>query len=280
MYRAKERGRNRWELFDAGLRVRAVERLSLETDLRHAIEREQLRLQLQPIVDVERGEVVGAEALVRWERPEIGLVSPADFIRVAEETGLVVGVGQWVLRETCRQIGAGLLGNGDRPLTASINVSARQLAQRDLVPTIQQTLADTGIEPGRLSLEITESVLMEDVVSAVAVLEELRSLGIELWVDDFGTGYSSLAYLQRLPIHGLKIDRSFVAGVAKGAEDSAIAAGVISLAHSLGLAALAEGVETVEQLERLRELGCDLAQGYLWAPPMHPSDLAGWLVAH
>jgi EAL domain-containing protein (putative c-di-GMP-specific phosphodiesterase class I) len=216
---------------------------------------------------------------VRWERPELGLVSPSEFIRVAEETGLVVGVGDWVLRETCRQISAGVLDHGDSELSVSINVSARQLAQRDLVRTIRDALTDASVDPSRLCIEITESVLMEDVSSAIAALEELRSLGIELWVDDFGTGYSSLAYLQRLPIHGLKIDRSFVAGVAKGAEDSVIAAGVVSLAHSLGLAALAEGVETTEQLERLSELGCDLAQGYYWAPPMAPDDLSAWLVA-
>jgi diguanylate cyclase (GGDEF)-like protein/PAS domain S-box-containing protein len=279
MYRAKERGRDRWELFDEGLRTRAVQRLSLETDLRHAIDRDELRLQLQPIVDVATDAVVGAEALVRWERSELGLVRPAEFIRVAEETGLVVGVGEWVVRETCRQINDGILDCGDAELTVSINVSARQLAQRDMSRAIQTLLADAGVEPSRLCIEITESVLMEDVESAIALLEELRSLGIELWVDDFGTGYSSLAYLRRLPIHGLKIDRSFVAGVSKGAEDAAIAAGIVSLAHSLGLVALAEGVETIEQLELLRELGCDLAQGYYWAPPLAPSDLRTWLAA-
>ena len=279
MYRAKERGRNRWELFDEGLRTRAVQRLSLETDLRHAIERDQLRLQLQPIVDVATDAVIGAEALVRWERPDLGLVNPGEFIRVAEETGLVVAVGEWVISETCRHIKAGVLDFGDTKLTVSINVSARQLAKRDMVRAIQALLDDAEVEPGRVCIEITESVLMEDVESAIAVLEELRSLGIELWVDDFGTGYSSLAYLRRLPIHGLKIDRSFVAGVAKGAEDAAIAAGVVSLAHTLGLVALAEGVETVEQLDLIRELGCDLAQGYYWAPPLHPTDLQAWLPA-
>jgi diguanylate cyclase (GGDEF)-like protein len=279
MYRAKERGRDRWELFDEGLRTRAVERLSLETDLRHAIDRDELRLQLQPIVDVATNAVIGAEALVRWERADLGLVGPAEFIRVAEETGLVVGVGEWVVRETCRQINDGVLECGDAKLTVSINVSARQLAHRDMSRSIQALLADADVDPSRLCIEITESVLMEDVESAIALLEDLRSLGIELWVDDFGTGYSSLAYLRRLPIHGLKIDRSFVAGVPKGAEDAAIAAGIVSLAHSLGLVALAEGVETVEQLELLRELGCDLAQGYYWAPPLAPSDLRTWLAA-
>ena len=280
MYRAKERGRNRWELFDEGLRTRAVQRLSMETDLRRAIEREQLRLLLQPIVDVASGMVLGAEALVRWERSDLELVSPVDFIRVAEETGLIVGVGAWVLGEACRQLNDGVLECGDQHLTVSINVSARQLAQNDIVSTIRTLVDEAAVDPKRLCIEITESVLMEDVESAIAVLEELRSLGIELWVDDFGTGYSSLAYLRRLPIHGLKIDRSFVAGVAKGAEDAAIAAGVVSLAHSLGLQALAEGVETVEQLEVVRELGCDLAQGYYWAPPLAPNDLRSWLAVH
>jgi EAL domain-containing protein (putative c-di-GMP-specific phosphodiesterase class I) len=275
MYRAKERGRNRWELFDEGLRTRAVQRLSLETDLRHAIEREELRLHFQPIMAVPTGAIVGVEALVRWERAGVGLAPPADFIRVAEETGLVVGVGEWVLAETCRQISAGLFGG----VTVSINVSARQLQQRDMLRTIQQALGASGIDPHRLCIEITESVLMEDVESAVAVLEELRSLGIKLWVDDFGTGYSSLAYLRRLPIDGLKIDRSFVAGLAKGAEDLAIATGVVSLAHSLGLVALAEGVETDEQLALLSGLGCDLAQGFHWTPPLPPTDLRTWMAA-
>jgi diguanylate cyclase (GGDEF)-like protein len=277
MYRAKERGRNRWELFDETLRTRAVERLSLETDLRRALDHHELRLHLQPIVSVPTGEVVGAEALVRWERDDLGLAAPADFIRVAEETGLVVAVGEWVLGEACRQIRAGTLDVDGRELTVSINVSARQLGQRDMLRTIQTVLDDAAVDPRRISLEITESVLMEDVESAVAVLEELRSLGMQLWVDDFGTGYSSLAYLRRLPIHGLKIDRSFVAGLTKGAEDSAIAAGVVSLAHSLGLAALAEGVETPEQLEKLSELGCDLAQGYYWTQPLPTTDLIQWL---
>jgi EAL domain-containing protein (putative c-di-GMP-specific phosphodiesterase class I) len=206
-------------------------------------------------------------------------VNPIEFIRVAEETGLVVGVGDWVMRETCRQFNAGVLDLGDAQLTVSINVSARQLARRDMVRSLQSLLDDAEVEPRRVSIEITESVLMEDVESAIAVLEELRSIGIKLWVDDFGTGYSSLAYLRRLPIHGLKIDRSFVAGIAKGAEDAAIAAGIVSLAHTLGLVALAEGVETVEQLELLKELGCDLAQGFYWAPPLSPSDLQVWLAA-
>jgi diguanylate cyclase (GGDEF)-like protein/PAS domain S-box-containing protein len=275
MYRAKERGRNRWELFDEGLRTRAVQRLSLETDLRHAIEREELRLHFQPIMAVPTGSIVGVEALVRWERAGVGLAPPADFIRVAEETGLVVGVGEWVLAETCRQISAGLFDG----VTVSINVSARQLQQRDMLRTIQRALSSSGIDPHRLCIEITESVLMEDVASAVAVLEELRSLGIKLWVDDFGTGYSSLAYLRRLPIDGLKIDRSFVAGLAKGAEDLAIATGVVSLAHSLGLVALAEGVETDEQLALLKGLGCDLAQGFHWTPPLAPTDLRTWMAA-
>jgi EAL domain-containing protein (putative c-di-GMP-specific phosphodiesterase class I) len=217
---------------------------------------------------------------VRWERDDLGLALPADFIRVAEETGLVVSLGEWVLAETCRHISAGLFDAAGRDLTVSINVSARQLAQRDMLRVIHDAVTKACIEPSRLSLEITESVLMEDVESAVATLEELRSLGIKLWVDDFGTGYSSLAYLRRLPIHGLKIDRSFVAGLAKGAEDSAIAAGVVSLAHSLGLVALAEGVETTEQLEMLRDLGCDLAQGYYWSRPLPSTELAPWLALH
>jgi diguanylate cyclase (GGDEF)-like protein/PAS domain S-box-containing protein len=278
MYRAKERGRNRWELFDESLRTRAVQRLNLENDLRRAIERDELRLHFQPIVALATGAVIGAEALVRWERPDVGLVSPGEFIRVAEETGLVAPVGEWVVAETCRHMRAGVLESAAGPLTASINVSARQLVQRDMLHAIKSAIID-AVDPRRICIEITESALMEDVESAVAGLEELRSLGMTLWVDDFGTGYSSLAYLRRLPIDGLKIDRSFVAGLSKGAEDSAIAAGVVGLAHSLELLAVAEGVETVDQLDRLRGLGCDLAQGYYWTPPLPPSDLGDWLAA-
>jgi diguanylate cyclase (GGDEF)-like protein/PAS domain S-box-containing protein len=279
MYRAKERGRNRWELFDEGLRARAVERLSLETSLRRALERDELCLYYQPIVSLTDGSLAGAEALVRWNRPGEGLVEPAAFIQVAEETGLVLAVGTQVLTEACRCLGAGeldaALGAGaGQPLTISINVSARQLNERDLVRTVHHVLDETGADPRCVCIEITESVLMDDVESAIATLRALRALGIRLWVDDFGTGYSSLAYLRRLPLDGLKIDQSFVAGLGREAEDMAIAAGIVSLAHTLGLVALAEGVETQEQLELLRELGCDFAQGYLWSRPRPLPDLA------
>jgi EAL domain-containing protein (putative c-di-GMP-specific phosphodiesterase class I) len=280
MYRAKERGRNRWELFDQGLRTRAVQRLSMETALRRALERDELCLHYQPIVSLVDGSLAGAEALVRWNHPEHGLVPPSTFIQVAEETGLVVPIGNHVLTEACRALASGALdcglGGGELP-SLSVNVSARQL-ERDLVRTMHHVLNDTGADPRRICIELTESVLMDDVESAVSTLQALRALGIRLWVDDFGTGYSSLAYLRRLPIHGLKIDRSFIAGLGREAEDSAIAAGVVSLAHTLGLVALAEGVETVEQLELLKELGCDYAQGFHWSPPLPTIDLpAGWL---
>jgi diguanylate cyclase (GGDEF)-like protein/PAS domain S-box-containing protein len=276
MYRAKERGRNRWELFDEGLRIRAVERLSLETALRRAIERDELCLHYQPIVSLADESPAGVEALVRWNHPDKGLVEPADFIRVAEETGLVVPIGNWVLTEACHALASGAIDRafgGSQPVVVSVNVSARQL-ERDFIRTVHHVLNETGADPHRISIEITESVLMDDVESAVTTLQALRALGIQLWVDDFGTGYSSLAYLRRLPIHGLKIDRSFIAGLGVEAEDSAIAAGVVSLAHTLGLVALAEGVETAAQVQLLRELGCDYAQGFHWAPPLTPADLA------
>jgi diguanylate cyclase (GGDEF)-like protein/PAS domain S-box-containing protein len=274
MYRAKERGRNRWELFDEGLRARAVERLSLETALRRAVERGELCLHYQPIISLADGSPAGVEALVRWNDPDRGLVEPAAFIRVAEETGLVLPIGNQVLTEACRALAAGEIDRafgGASPLLVSVNVSARQL-ERDFVRTVHHVLNETGADPRRVSIEITESVLMEDVESAVTTLQALRALGIRLWVDDFGTGYSSLAYLRRLPIHGLKIDQSFVAGLGREAEDSAIAAGVVSLAHTLGLVALAEGVETPEQLALLRELGCDFAQGFYWSAPRATTD--------
>jgi diguanylate cyclase (GGDEF)-like protein/PAS domain S-box-containing protein len=272
MYRAKERGRSRWELFDEGLRAHAVQRLSVETTLRRAIERDELRVYYQPIVSTADGVVVGAEALLRWDHPDRGLVQPGHFIGIAEDSGLIVPIGRLVLAQVARLVAD---GNGTAPPTVTVNLSARQLAQRDLVRSIMQVLSETGADPHRLGLEITESVIMEDVDSAIAVLNAFRDLGMRLWVDDFGTGYSSLAYLRRLPLDGVKIDRSFVAGLGKEAEDSAIVAGIVSLAHTLGLQAVAEGVETAEQMLLLRQLGCDFAQGHHWSPAVPPEDLAG-----
>jgi diguanylate cyclase (GGDEF)-like protein len=270
MYRAKERGRSRWELFDEGLRAHAVQRLSVENALRRALDRDELCVYYQPIVATTDGTMVSAEALLRWNHPERGLVQPGHFISIAEDSGLIVPIGRFVLTEVARLLAQ---PGSAAPAAVTVNVSARQLAERDLVRSIVHIISETGADPYRLGIEITESVIMEDVDSAVAILKALRDIGIRLWVDDFGTGYSSLAYLRRLPLDGVKIDRSFVAGLGREAEDSAIVAGIVSLAHTLGLQTVAEGVETAEQMLLLRQLGCDFAQGHHWSPAVRVDDL-------
>jgi diguanylate cyclase (GGDEF)-like protein/PAS domain S-box-containing protein len=271
MYLAKDRGRARFEVFDEAMRDESTERLLLENALRRAPERGELRALYQPIVRLVDGTMVAAEALVRWVHPERGLLEASQFVPLAEETGIIVPVGGWVLEEACRQA-ATWPGNGDAP-AVSVNLSARQLSRPDLVDLVAHALRESGLNPDRLWLEITESVLMEDADTAVAALERLRALGAHLSVDDFGTGYSSLAYLRRFPVDSLKVDRSFVAGLGQDPEDSAIVEAVVSMAHSLHLSVVAEGVETLEQLTRLRELGCELAQGFYFAAPVPSSAL-------
>jgi diguanylate cyclase (GGDEF)-like protein len=279
MYRAKERGGNRWEIFDDALRVKVVERLRVETDLRGALAADELVLHYQPVISLSHGAPVGVEGLVRWQHASRGLVLPADFIPIAEESGLVIPLGARVLADGCNQL-ARWTGEGvAHDLTVSINVSARQLTHADLVLAVTAALNSSGADPSRLCLEITETALMDDVDTAIRVLRKLRSIGVQVWVDDFGTGYSSLLYLRRLPLDVLKIDHSFVAGVAAESEDQAIVSGIVNLAHGLGLTALAEGVETPEQAEVLRQLGCDLAQGFLWTKALPAADLEEWLVS-
>ena len=271
MYLAKDRGRARFELFDEAMRDESTERLLLESALRRAPERGELRALYQPIVRLTDGSMVAAEALVRWEHPERGLLEASQFVPLAEETGIIVPVGAWMLDEACREA-ASWSGNGDAA-AVSVNLSARQLSRPDLVDAVDRALRESGLNPDRLWLEITESVLMEDPDAAVNALERLRALGVHLSVDDFGTGYSSLAYLRRFPVDALKVDRSFVAGLGRDPEDSAIVEAVVSMAHSLGLSVIAEGVETDEQLARLRDLGCELAQGFYFAAPVPSSAL-------
>ena len=280
LYRAKERGRDRFELFDHAAREAGVDHFELENSLRRALDRNELTVHFQPEIRVEDGAVVGVEALVRWEHPEHGLLPPAAFIPLAEETGLIVPIGAWVLRHACREVVTWNTGvAAGRPLLLSVNLSARQLAQPDLVDVVAAALADTGLPPELLCLEITESVLMSDSNATVQTLEELKELGVQLAVDDFGTGYSSLLYLKRFPVDILKVDRSFVDGLGRDPEDSTIVAAVVRLAHSLGLQAIAEGVETPEQLAALRPVACDWAQGYHWARPLPARDLTAWLSA-
>jgi diguanylate cyclase (GGDEF)-like protein/PAS domain S-box-containing protein len=277
MYRAKERGRDRVVVFDDGMRGLAADRLSLEADLRRAIEGGDLSLAYQPTLDIRNGRITGMEALLRWEHPVRGVVPPSAFIPVAEETGLIVALGTWVLDQACRQVAAWRPLVGDAGLVMAVNLSARQLAHPGLVADVAEVLSRWGCRPGEICLEITESALMEDAEAARAQLTALKDLGLLLAVDDFGTGYSSLSYLKRFPVDLLKVDRSFVSGLGTDAEDSAIVTAVIGLAHALGLSALAEGVEDGTQLRELQRLGCDMAQGYLLARPQPAEEMVALL---
>jgi diguanylate cyclase (GGDEF)-like protein/PAS domain S-box-containing protein len=273
MYRAKRRGGRSYEIFDEAMRAHAENQLWMENALRRAIDGDELRLLYQPIVKLATGGIVGAEALVRWEHPERGLLAPDSFIPVAEDTGLIVPIGEWVLKEACRQaLPWQHQATTGVPLRMSVNLSARQLAHGDLARTVGETLQAVGLDPSVLILEVTESAVMEDTEMAIGVLRQLKALGVGLAIDDFGTGYSSLAYLQRFPVDILKIDRSFV-GALHTPEGRAIVEASLTLAHALGLSGVAEGVETLEQVACLRTLSCDTAQGYHFARPMPAKDL-------
>jgi diguanylate cyclase (GGDEF)-like protein/PAS domain S-box-containing protein len=272
MYEAKKAGRNQFSVFDPDERNTALSRLALEFSIRRAVERAELRLHYQPEIDLDTDEVVGFEALVRWQREDGELVPPGDFIPLAEETGLIVPIGRWVFEEACRQIRSWRDTHGV-DARVWVNLSARQLGEPDLVPTIEQAIRDAGIPTGLLCLEITESALMQDAAAATAQLDQLRSLGISLGVDDFGTGYSSLAYLNRFPLDVLKVDRSFVSGLGSDPEAETIVAAIIDLAHALDLVVIAEGVENEQHLEVLRRLGCDQAVGYYFSRPLPAADL-------
>ncbi|MCC6134541.1 MAG: EAL domain-containing protein [Gammaproteobacteria bacterium] len=267
LYQAKSEGRGRFQYFSADLTQAARQRLELEARLRRAISEGQLRVYYQPQVDIPSGRIVGAEALVRWQDPKRGLIPPGHFIRVAEETGLISLIGEWVLRETCRQ-GKAWRDAGLPPLTLAVNLSAHQLHHGDLTAIVLQILNDTGFPAEWLELELTESALMQREAGAVTILERLRGLGLHLAMDDFGTGYSSLAYLRRFPLDVLKIDKSFVDDLPYQREAMEIAATIIAMGHTLGLKVLAEGVETPEQLAFLQLRGCDRYQGYLTSPPV------------
>jgi diguanylate cyclase (GGDEF)-like protein len=275
MYRAKERGRARTELFDETMRTKAQTRLSTELALRQALERDEFFLVYQPILSISDNRITGVEALLRWDRPDGIITGPAEFIPVAEETGLVVPIGMWVFTEACRQLATWRRTVRNLPpLTLSVNLSTRQLLEPELLPVLSAALTREGIEASALIVEITESVLMEDVTYFIEVLSALKSLGVRVAVDDFGTGYSSLEYLKRFPIDALKIDRTFVDGLPEDPHDSAIVTAIIAMARALGLSVVAEGVETAEQLATLRALGCDMGQGYHWSKPLPPDDLA------
>lgn len=278
MYRAKEAGKNNYQFFATEMSSRAFERLSLETNLRNALERDEFRLHYQPQMDVETGAIVGVEALVRWQHPEFGMVLPNEFISIAEETGLISLIGQWVLQSACAQL-ARWRKDGWPQLRLSVNLSPRQFQVPGLIGTIKQALETTAIDPDQLELEITEGVLVSHTPVMLESLEALRALNVRLAIDDFGTGYSSLSYLRRFPIDTLKIDRSFVHDIPHNVDDSAIVAAIVALAKSLKLEIVAEGVERAAQRDLLRNLGCRTMQGYFFSRPLAAEDMTSLLRA-
>ena len=276
MYLAKEAGRNRVEIFDGTSHTLALENLHIINELHSALATNEFRLQYQPIVDLSSGEIVAVEALARWQHPERGLLGPDHFVPLAEECGLIVPLGAWVLQESCAQVArwndAGMAAGLD-PVEVNVNISPRQLASTDFVESVRAAILVSGLDPAWLCLEITESTLMQDAQASADTLRAVRGLGVRISVDDFGTGYSSLSYLKHFPIDALKVDRSFVDGLGEESDDSAIVSAVIALAHSLGITAVAEGVETEIALEELRRLDCDRVQGFLLGHPQPPREL-------
>jgi diguanylate cyclase (GGDEF)-like protein/PAS domain S-box-containing protein len=278
LYRIKEQGKAWHMVFDTAMYDQAVALMQLETDLRWAIERQELSVYFQPIVSVKTGSITGFEALIRWHHPQRGLISPTEFIPIAEETGLIVPIGQWILRESCQQLRKWQVQFPTiEPLTINVNLSAKQFSQPNLVEQIVQILQETNLDPSSLKLEITESTIMANPETAASVMQKLKALGIKLCIDDFGTGYSSLAYLHRFPLDTLKIDRSFVNRIDSDSEKLAIVRAIVTLACNLGMSVVAEGVETMEQLLKLKLLQCSSAQGYLFSKPLNAEQTSSLL---
>jgi diguanylate cyclase (GGDEF)-like protein/PAS domain S-box-containing protein len=280
MYQAKARGRARFEVFDGAMRARTVKRLSVENDLRRALERDELRVAYQPIVSLKDGSIAAVEALLRWAHPERGLLAPIDFIPVAEESGLIEPIGRWVLNAACAQAAEWHALRPAAPsLGIAVNLSVRQFTQRDLEATVARALAASGIEPSSLCLEITESVLLDEPDTVSETIKGIARHGVRFTLDDFGTGYSSLAYLTRLPIDGLKVDRSFVDELGSSARSTAITTAIVRMAQALSIEVVAEGVETQAQLDTVRGLGCELAQGFYFHRPLPASAITALLGA-
>ena len=278
MYGAKAKGKARYDVFDSAMRARVVARLDLETELRRGLQRGELRVHYQPIVTMKNARPTGFEALVRWQHPHRGLLAPQDFIEIAEETGMIVSIGWWVLDEACRQMAD---WHARFPLAASltisVNVSCKQFFQKDLVEQVERILHDSGLNPQRLKLEITESAIMSDMDSAAAMLNRLRSIGVKVGIDDFGTGHSSLGYLQHFAIDTLKIDRSFISQMENGSKEVEIIQAVVTLAHNLGFDVVAEGIETIQQRDSLNSLGCEFGQGFYFCRAVDGSDVEALL---
>jgi diguanylate cyclase (GGDEF)-like protein/PAS domain S-box-containing protein len=278
MYRAKSQGKDRFEIFDGMMRDRIMQRLALETELRMALERNEFRIHYQPILSLPDQQILGFEALVRWQNPSRGFLMPGDFIGVAEDTGLIIAMDRWVMRESIRQ-----MQEWDRtlpglpPLKLNVNISGKQVAQADLVEEVKLIIEETGWDARRLNLEITESAVMENYINTVEILAKLQMIGIQIQVDDFGMGYSSLSYLSRFPLNALKIDRSFVNALEKDSSNLKIVQAIVTMTHGLGMEVIAEGVENEAQLNQLSALGCESAQGYLIARPMDPDHVQALL---
>jgi EAL domain-containing protein (putative c-di-GMP-specific phosphodiesterase class I) len=272
MYHAKDSGRNIYQFYSESMNARALERLNLESRLRKALEQDEFLLYYQPQLDLRSNRITGVEALIRWQNPKMGLVSPADFIPLAEETGLIVAIGEWALFTACAQVKT-WLNAGLPPLEMAVNLSSVQFRQSKLTNTIEQALKAANLAPQHLKLELTESMIMHQAQDTIATLHQFKEMGVGLSVDDFGTGYSSLSYLKRFPLDSLKIDRSFVKDITSDPDDAAITNAIIAMAHSLNLSVVAEGVETPAQLEFLRTHGCDTIQGYLLSKPLPAEEL-------
>ena len=278
MYRAKEQGKARYAIFDTVMYEQTLERLQLESDLRLALERQEFCLHYQPIISLPTGKLTGFEALVRWQHPQQGFISPAKFIPIAEDTGLIVSLGEWVLREACRQMHAWQTEFPNlAALNISVNLAGLQIKEPFLIDQIARILAETGLSGSSLKLEITESMLMENVQETIDTLLQIRAMNIQLSIDDFGTGYSSLSYLYRFPVNTLKIDRSFVSRINSNNENFEIVGAIITLAHALGMDVIAEGVETADQFTQLRKLRCESAQGYFFSKPLNCASVTAML---
>jgi EAL domain-containing protein (putative c-di-GMP-specific phosphodiesterase class I) len=281
MYHAKQRGRARYEIFNPAMHDGALERLRIESELREGIERGEMRLYYQPVIDLHTGDIGAVEALVRWQHPTRGRLAPCEFIPVAEESGLIVPLGKWVLGEAARMARHWLEVRPGPPtwLVVSVNLSARQMMGPDLVSTVAEALRDARVDPRLLALEITETMLVEDPLASAETLSALRALGVRLVLDDFGTGYSSLGYVKHFPLDYLKLDRSFVAEIHEGARETAIVSAVVEMSRALDALVLAEGVETEAQLDQVMALGCDFAQGFYFSRPVPAERIDELLLA-
>ena len=276
MYHAKEQGRNGFQFYSRGIHEQALARFSMESELKVALEQGQLSLVYQPKIDLAMGSVVGVEALLRWEHPEKGMVSPAEFIPLAEETGLILPLGQWVLREACAEMQR-WLEQGMAPLTISVNCSPVQFIRGNVIEDIEEAIRISGMDSKLLEIELTESLFLQNIDEGICMLNSMKELGIKIAIDDFGTGFSSLSYLKRLPVDKLKIDQAFVHDLSSDPRDAAIVSAIITLSHNLGLTVVAEGVESEQQLNILRSYGCDEVQGFFVGRPMDAADLEAWM---